>query len=102
MSAAQRSCAGAASPHCDVLAHSQFRGRIRNAACPNLTRRSRTFGAQCKERILLIGEVTARSGISTCMPRHYDSLGLVSASTQTTNGYRSYLAEDSRQLGISG
>lgn len=47
---------------------------------------------------MLIGEVAARSGISTRMLRHYDSLGLVSASTRTTNGYRSYSAEDIRRL----
>lgn len=47
---------------------------------------------------MLIGEVAERSGISTRMLRHYESLGLVSASTRTSNGYRSYSSDDIRRL----
>lgn len=47
---------------------------------------------------MLIGEVSERSGISTRMLRHYDALGIVSASSRTSNGYRSYSSDDFLRL----
>jgi DNA-binding transcriptional MerR regulator len=47
---------------------------------------------------VLIGEVSARSGISARMLRHYDSVGLVSPSGRTPGGYRRYEDEDLRRL----
>ncbi|WP_027941211.1 MerR family transcriptional regulator [Amycolatopsis taiwanensis] len=43
---------------------------------------------------MLIGEVARRSGVSTRMLRHYDSLGLVRPTGRTVGGYREYSAED--------
>ncbi|MPQ96949.1 MerR family transcriptional regulator [Modestobacter sp. I12A-02628] len=45
-----------------------------------------------------IGEVAARSGISTRMLRYYDSVGLVSPSGRTSAGYRQYRDDDLRRL----
>lgn len=40
-----------------------------------------------------IGEAASRSGVSAKMIRHYESIGLVSA-TRRANGYRSYGPQD--------
>ncbi len=40
-----------------------------------------------------IGEAAARSGVSAKMIRHYESIGLVTA-TRRANGYRSYGPQD--------
>ncbi|WP_412543896.1 MerR family DNA-binding transcriptional regulator [Longispora sp. K20-0274] len=47
---------------------------------------------------MLIGEVAERSGVSTRMLRHYDSLGLVRPTGRTVGGYREYAAEDIRRI----
>jgi DNA-binding transcriptional MerR regulator len=47
---------------------------------------------------VLIGEVARRSGVSTRMLRHYDSLGLVRPTGRTMGGYREYSAEDIRRI----
>lgn len=47
---------------------------------------------------MLIGEVARRSGVSTRMLRHYDSLGLVRPTGRTVSGYREYSAEDIRRI----
>ena len=47
---------------------------------------------------MLIGEVSARSGISARMLRHYDRIGLVSPTARTSGGYRRYSEEDVRRL----
>ncbi|WP_038170541.1 HEAT repeat domain-containing protein [Tomitella biformata] len=47
---------------------------------------------------MLIGEVARRSGVSTRMLRHYDTLGLVSATGRTVGGYREYAPDDLRRL----
>ncbi|MFE9750309.1 MerR family transcriptional regulator [Saccharothrix saharensis] len=47
---------------------------------------------------MLIGEVSRRSGVSTRMLRHYDSLGLVRPTGRTVGGYREYSAEDIRRI----
>jgi DNA-binding transcriptional MerR regulator len=47
---------------------------------------------------LLIGEVARRSGVSTRMLRHYDSLGLVRPTGRTVGGYREYSDEDIRRI----
>ncbi|MQY22076.1 MerR family transcriptional regulator [Nocardia macrotermitis] len=47
---------------------------------------------------MLIGEVSRRSGVSTRMLRHYDTLGLVSPTGRTVGGYREYAAQDIRRL----
>ncbi|GIG87719.1 MerR family transcriptional regulator [Plantactinospora endophytica] len=47
---------------------------------------------------MLIGEVARRSGVSTRMLRHYDSLGLVRPTGRTLGGYREYSAEDIRRI----
>lgn len=47
---------------------------------------------------MLIGEVARRSGVSTRMLRHYDSLGLVRPTGRTGGGYREYSAEDVRRI----
>ncbi|GAA2181344.1 MerR family transcriptional regulator [Brooklawnia cerclae] len=47
---------------------------------------------------MLIGEVSRRSGVSSRMLRHYDSMGLVSPSDRTAAGYREYSADDLRRL----
>lgn len=47
---------------------------------------------------MLIGEVSAASGISTRMLRHYDRIGLVSPSGRTAGGYRRYADADLRRL----
>ncbi|MFW0785893.1 MerR family transcriptional regulator [Gordonia sp. CPCC 206044] len=47
---------------------------------------------------MLIGEVSARSGISTRMLRHYDRLGLVCPTGRTSGGYREYSLDDVRRL----
>ncbi|MEC3976209.1 HEAT repeat domain-containing protein [Amycolatopsis sp. H20-H5] len=47
---------------------------------------------------MLIGEVAHRSGVSTRMLRHYDSLGLVRPTGRTVGGYREYSAEDIRRI----
>ena len=46
-----------------------------------------------RARGMNIGEAAARSGVSAKMIRHYESIGLVSA-TRRPNGYRSYAAQD--------
>lgn len=43
---------------------------------------------------MLIGEVAQRSGVSTRMLRHYESLGLVQPTGRTVGGYREYAADD--------
>ncbi|WP_402845069.1 MerR family transcriptional regulator [Microbacterium sp. GXS0129] len=48
--------------------------------------------------VVLIGDVARHSGISARMLRHYDRIGLVSASGRTTGGYREYSDEDMRRL----
>lgn len=47
---------------------------------------------------MLIGEVAERSGVSTRMLRHYDSIGLVTPSVRTTGGYRRYSSADIHRL----
>lgn len=47
---------------------------------------------------MLIGEVAQRSGISTRMLRHYDSIGLVCPTGRTSGGYRDYMPDDLRRL----
>ena len=47
---------------------------------------------------MLIGEVSAQSGISARMLRHYDKIGLVSPTGRTQGGYRQYSADDVRRL----
>ncbi|RVW08802.1 MerR family transcriptional regulator [Prescottella agglutinans] len=47
---------------------------------------------------MLIGEVSRRSGVSTRMLRHYDSLGLVQPTGRTSGGYREYSPDDIRRL----
>ncbi|QWF77858.1 HEAT repeat domain-containing protein [Amycolatopsis sp. CA-230715] len=47
---------------------------------------------------MLIGEVARRSGVSTRMLRHYDSLGLVRPTGRTVGGYREYSAGDIRRI----
>jgi len=47
---------------------------------------------------VLIGEVARRSGVSTRMLRHYDSLGLVRPTGRTVGGYREYSDEDIRRI----
>ncbi|WP_327001362.1 MerR family DNA-binding transcriptional regulator [Dactylosporangium sp. NBC_01737] len=47
---------------------------------------------------MLIGEVARRSGVSTRMLRHYDSLGLVRPTGRTVGGYREYSGEDIRRI----
>ncbi|WP_283097335.1 MerR family transcriptional regulator [Frankia umida] len=47
---------------------------------------------------MLIGEVARRSGVSTRMLRHYDTLGLVRPTGRTVGGYREYSTEDVRRI----
>lgn len=47
---------------------------------------------------MLIGEVARRSGVSTRMLRHYDSLGLVRPTGRTVGGYREYAPADIRRI----
>ncbi|MET0418918.1 MAG: HEAT repeat domain-containing protein [Actinoplanes sp.] len=47
---------------------------------------------------MLIGEVARRSGVSTRMLRHYDSLGLVRPTGRSVGGYREYSADDIRRI----
>ncbi|NUS91199.1 MAG: MerR family transcriptional regulator [Nocardia sp.] len=47
---------------------------------------------------MLIGEVAQRSGVSTRMLRHYDTLGLVRPTGRTVGGYREYTTEDIRRI----
>jgi DNA-binding transcriptional MerR regulator len=47
---------------------------------------------------VLIGDVARRSGVSTRMLRHYDSVGLVRPTGRTVGGYRQYSDEDIRRL----
>ncbi|MFF3177104.1 MerR family transcriptional regulator [Streptomyces sp. NPDC057900] len=47
---------------------------------------------------MLIGEVARRSGVSSRMLRHYESLGLVSPSGRTGSGYREYSGQDIRRI----
>ena len=47
---------------------------------------------------MLIGEVARRSGVSTRMLRHYDSLGLVRPTGRTVGGYREYSIADIRRI----
>ncbi|GAA0934349.1 HEAT repeat domain-containing protein [Nonomuraea longicatena] len=47
---------------------------------------------------MLIGDVARRSGVSTRMLRHYDSLGLMRPTGRTGAGYREYSDEDIRRI----
>ncbi|WP_410619675.1 HEAT repeat domain-containing protein [Amycolatopsis sp. cmx-8-4] len=47
---------------------------------------------------MLIGEVARRSGVSSRMLRHYDTLGLVRPTGRTVGGYREYAARDIRRI----
>ncbi|WP_329303647.1 MerR family transcriptional regulator [Streptomyces sp. NBC_00659] len=47
---------------------------------------------------MLIGEVARRSGVSSRMLRHYESLGLVRPSGRTGSGYREYSGDDIRRI----
>lgn len=47
---------------------------------------------------MLIGEVARRSGVSTRMLRHYESLGLVRPTGRTDGGYREYSPDDIRRI----
>ncbi|MEU4624746.1 HEAT repeat domain-containing protein [Actinoplanes sp. NPDC023801] len=47
---------------------------------------------------MLIGEVARRSGVSSRMLRHYESLGLVRPTGRTTGGYREYTEGDIRRI----
>ncbi|RSN30968.1 MerR family transcriptional regulator [Amycolatopsis sp. WAC 01416] len=47
---------------------------------------------------MLIGEVARRSGVSSRMLRHYDSLGLVRPTGRTVGGYREYSDGDIRRI----
>ncbi|WP_250034000.1 MerR family transcriptional regulator [Paractinoplanes maris] len=47
---------------------------------------------------MLIGEVARRSGVSTRMLRHYDTLGLVRPTGRTVGNYREYTDEDIRRI----
>lgn len=47
---------------------------------------------------MLIGEVSAKTGISARMLRHYDRIGLVSPTGRTHSGYRQYSPSDVHRL----
>lgn len=47
---------------------------------------------------MLIGEVARRSGVSTRMLRHYDTLGLVRPTGRTVGNYREYSDADIRRI----
>jgi DNA-binding transcriptional MerR regulator len=47
---------------------------------------------------VLIGEVARRSGVSSRMLRHYDSLGLVRPTGRTVGNYREYSTDDIRRI----
>ncbi|AEF40769.1 MerR family transcriptional regulator [Hoyosella subflava] len=47
---------------------------------------------------MLIGEVSRRSGVSTRMLRHYESLGLVTPTGRTSGGYREYSFDDIQRI----
>ncbi|GAA1581320.1 MULTISPECIES: HEAT repeat domain-containing protein [Kribbella] len=47
---------------------------------------------------MLIGEVARRSGVSSRMLRHYESLGLVRPTGRTVGGYREYADDDIRRI----
>ncbi|MGW3085412.1 MerR family transcriptional regulator [Streptomyces sp. NPDC001108] len=47
---------------------------------------------------MLIGEVARRSGVSTRMLRHYESLGLVRPDGRNDSGYREYSDENIRRI----
>lgn len=47
---------------------------------------------------MLIGEVAQRTGLTTRMLRHYDSLALVRPTGRTAGGYREYSAADLQRL----
>ncbi|MFK4084712.1 HEAT repeat domain-containing protein [Kribbella sp. NPDC020789] len=47
---------------------------------------------------MLIGEVARRSGVSSRMLRHYDTLGLVRPTGRTVGNYREYSADDIRRI----
>ncbi|TCK21774.1 MerR family transcriptional regulator [Pseudonocardia endophytica] len=47
---------------------------------------------------MLIGEVARRSGVSSRMLRHYDTLGLVRPTGRTVGGYREYADPDIRRI----
>jgi DNA-binding transcriptional MerR regulator len=47
---------------------------------------------------VLIGEVARRSGVSSRMLRHYDSLGLVRPTGRTVGNYREYSVDDIRRI----
>ncbi|MFF8912364.1 MerR family transcriptional regulator [Streptomyces sp. NPDC015032] len=47
---------------------------------------------------MLIGDVARRSGVSTRMLRHYESLGLVRPTGRTDSGYREYSGENIRRI----
>nr|WP_260152347.1 MerR family transcriptional regulator [Hoyosella altamirensis] len=46
----------------------------------------------------MIGEVSRRSGVSTRMLRHYESLGLVTPTGRTSGGYREYSSDDIQRI----
>ena len=47
-----------------------------------------------------IGEASERTGVSTKMIRHYESIGLIPAADRRTSNYRDYGAEDVHRLGF--
>lgn len=52
---------------------------------------------------MLIGELSARTGISVRMLRHYEAKGLLPPADRTTGGYRCYTVDDARRvLSIEG
>ena len=55
--------------------------------------------AMATERVLVhIGEVAEKSGMSSRTLRHYEEIGLLTATGRTEGGFRVYTDEDFRRL----
>jgi MerR family copper efflux transcriptional regulator len=50
---------------------------------------------------MLIGEVSRRSGVSARTIRFYESVGVISAATRTSSGYRAYQDRVLEELGFA-